>query len=130
MGNKCTSNINVDNPINMLDNMPATCYIGVAADNYVIYYPTLKEAYKFGESFIDSPLYTSDPRIGSNIIKKTSYEDICAIFQKDLNSFVRVDEDAFTKIYIYLTNSIHVKIKNSKPSIENPYSLLYKLNKL
>jgi hypothetical protein len=66
----------------------------------------------------------------SNIIKKTSYEDICTIFQKDLNSFVCVDEDAFTNIYIYLTNSIHVKIKNSKPSIENPYSLLYKLNKL
>ena len=130
MGNKCTSNINVNNPLNMLDNMPATCYICVAADNYIIYFPTLKDAYKFGEAFIDSPLYTSDPRVGSNIIKKTSYNDVCTIFQKDLNSFIYVDDDAFTKVYIYLTNSIHVNIKNKNPSIENPYSLLYKLNKL
>ena len=122
MGNKCT--------LNMLDNMPATCYISVAADNYIIYFPTLKEAYKFGEAFIDSPLYTSDPRVGSNIIKKTSYVDVCTIFQKDLHSLIRIDEDAFTKVYIYLTNSIHNKIINSNPSIENPYSLLYKLNKL
>jgi hypothetical protein len=114
----------------MLDNMPATCYISVAADNYIIYFPTLKEAYKFGEAFIDSPLYTSDPRVGSNIIKKTSYVDVCTIFQKDLHSLIRIDEDAFTKVYIYLTNSIHNKIINSNPSIENPYSLLYKLNKL
>lgn len=130
MGNKCTSNITVDNPINMLDNIPATCYISVAADNYIIYFPTLKEAYKFGEAFIDSPLYTSDPRIGSNIIKKTSYLDACIMLQKDLNSLIRVDDDAFTKVYIYLTNSIHVNIRNKNPSIENPYSLLYKLNKL
>jgi hypothetical protein len=130
MGNKCISNANVTNPINMLDNMPATCYISVAADNYIIYYPTLKEAYKFGEAFIDSPLYTSEPRIGFNIIKKTSYQDIYTILQKDVNSFILVDNDAFTKVYIYLTNTIHNNIKKSNPSIENPYSLLYKLNKL
>ena len=70
MGNKCTSTINVNNPINILDNIPATCYVSVAGYNYIIYYPTLQEAYKFGEAFIDSPLYTSNPRIGSNIIKK------------------------------------------------------------
>ena len=55
MGNKCTSNINVNNPINILDNIPATCYVSVAGYNYIIYYPTLQEAYKFGEAFIDSP---------------------------------------------------------------------------
>ena len=130
MGNKCTSNINVNNPINILDNIPATCYVSVAGYNYIIYYPTLQEAYKFGEAFIDSPLYTSDPRIGSNIIKKTSYQEVCIILQKDLNSFIPVDDDAYTKVYIYITNSIHSNIKNKNPSIENPYSLLYKLNKL
>ena len=65
-----------------------------------------------------------------NIIKKTSYLDACIMLQKDLNSLIRVDDDAFTKVYIYLTNSIHVNIRNKNPSIENPYSLLYKLNKL
>ena len=130
MGNKCTSNAYVTNPINILDNITATCYISVAADNYIIYFPTLIEAYKFGEAFIDSPLYTSDPRIALNIIKKTSYLDLCIMLQKDLTSIVRVDDDAFTKVSIYLTNTIHSNITKYNPSIENPYSLLYKLNKL
>jgi len=127
MGNKCISNVN--NPI-ILDNQQATCYIYFVSEHYLIYFPTLTEAYKFSESFIDSPIFTSSPRVGSMVFSKTSYPDVCSILEKDKNEIVRVDDDAFIKISVYLTNTIHESLKKNNPSIENPYSLLYKLNKL
>ena len=129
MGNICSSQIDTTNPI-FIDSHPATCYINIEDGHYMIHFPTLKEAYNFGGSFIDSPLLTIYPRIGSLITEKTSYIDICDILKKDNKEFIKIDEDAFMKIYIFLTHKTHIKIKHFDPSVENPYSLLYKLNKL
>ena len=62
------------------------------------------------------------------INKSTKYAS--KLLKKDNNELIKIDEDAFMKIYVYLTHKIHSSIINYNPSIENPYSLLYKLNKL
>jgi len=129
MGNICSSHVDTTNPL-YIDSQPATCYITIENGHYIMQFPTLKEAYNFGETFIDSPLLTIYPRIGSLITEKTTYIDVCELLKKDNNELIKIDEDAFMKIYVYLTHKIHSSIINYNPSIENPYSLLYKLNKL
>ena len=129
MGNKCSSQIDTINPI-IIDSQPATCYITIEGGHYLIYFPTLKEAYNFGQSFIDSPLLTMYPRIGSLVTEKTTYIEVCELLKNDNSQLIKIDEDAFMKIYVYLTNKTHKSIKHYDPSVENPYSLLYKLNKL
>jgi len=129
MGNICSSQIDTINPIG-IDCQPATCYITIEGGHYLIEFPTLKEAYDFSESFIDSPLFTLYPRIGSLITEKTTYVDTCDILKKDNTKLIKIDEDAYMRMHVYLTHKIHNSIKNYNPSVENPYSLLYKLNKL
>ena len=129
MGNICSSQIDTTNPL-FIDGQFATCYITIEDSHYIMHFSTLKEAYNFGETFIDSPLLTMYPRIGSVITEKTTYIDVCELLKKNNKELIKIDEDAFMKIYVYLTNKTHPSIKKFNPSIENPYSLLYKLNKL